>query len=145
MLCITFFNYANAILYGLPKSTLGIYQTIHNMCAKLILNRSKFSSSSLALKELHWLPIEQRIKYKILTSTFKCITGTSLKNIEDLINTKNRRDNMHSNNNGITLQNPKSITKPLQQDPSSILHQHYGTSYQGPSENDQTWITLRRN
>ena len=44
-----------------------------------ILNRNKFSSSSMALKELHWLPIEQRIWYKILTSTFKCITGTALK------------------------------------------------------------------
>ena len=27
MLCITHLNYANAILYGLPKSTLGKYQT----------------------------------------------------------------------------------------------------------------------
>ena len=108
MLCIIHLDYANAILYGLPKSTLGKYQTIQNMYAKLILNRKKHSSLSLSLNELHWLPIEQRIKYKILTSTFKCITGTALKYLQHLINTKkNRRDNMHSNNNGITLQRPK--------------------------------------
>ena len=61
MFCITHLNYANAILYGLPKSTLGKYQTIQNMCDRLILNRNKYSSSALALKELHWLPIEQKI------------------------------------------------------------------------------------
>ena len=63
---------------------------------------------SLALKKLHWLPIEQRTECKILTSTFKCITGTAPKYLEDLTKTKkNRRDNMHSNSNGITLQRPK--------------------------------------
>ena len=107
MLCINL-DYANAILYGLPKSTPGKYQTIQNMCAKLVLSRKKYSNSSLALKKSHWLPIEQRIEYKILTSTFKCITGTAPKYLQDLINTKeNRRDNMHSNSNGITLQRPK--------------------------------------
>ena len=101
--CITYLIYANTIWYELPNSTLGKYQTIQNMCAKFTLNMNKYSSSSLALKELHWLPIEQRIEYKILTSTFKCITGTAPKYLQDLTNTKkNRRDNMHSNNNGIT-------------------------------------------
>ena len=107
MLWITHLNYANAILYGLPQSTLGKYQTIQNMCAKLVLNRKKCSRSSLVLKELNWPPIEQRIKYKILTSTFKCITGTALKYLQDVINKKNRRDNMHPNNNRTTLQRPK--------------------------------------
>ena len=62
----------------------------------------------MAFKELHWLQIEQMIEYKILTSTIKCITGTAPKYLQHLINTrKNKRDNMHSNSNGITLQRPK--------------------------------------
>ena len=99
-LYITNLNYANTILCGLPKSTLGKYQTIQNMC-QIHLNRNKYSSSSLALRELHWLPIEQRIKYKILTSTLKCITGTTYPEILTRAHQhkKNRRDNMHSNNN----------------------------------------------
>ena len=48
MSCITQLDYANAILYGLPKSTLEKYQTIQNMCTKLVLNKNKYSSSSLA-------------------------------------------------------------------------------------------------
>ena len=88
---MTNLDYANAILYGLPQFTLENYQTIQNMCAKLILIRNKYSRLSLALKELHWLPMEQRMKYKILTSTFKCITGTALKYLQDLIIRKKNR------------------------------------------------------
>ena len=50
MLCVTHLDYANGILYGLPTSTLGKFQTIQNMCAKYVLSRNKYSSSSLSLK-----------------------------------------------------------------------------------------------
>ena len=39
MLCITYFDYANAMLFGLPSSTLRKYQTI---CAKHVLVNSLF-------------------------------------------------------------------------------------------------------
>ena len=51
--CITHLDYTNAILYGLPSSTLRKYQTIQNSCAKLILNKDRYSSSSWVLKKLH--------------------------------------------------------------------------------------------
>ena len=58
MFCITLLDYANAILYGLLKSTLQKYQAIQIMCAKLVLNKNKYSSTSSALKKLHWFPIQ---------------------------------------------------------------------------------------
>ena len=42
MLCITYLDYANAMLYGLPSSTLRKYQTIQNSCTKLILNKDRY-------------------------------------------------------------------------------------------------------
>ena len=108
MLCITHLNYANAVLYGLPSSTLRKYQTIQNSCAKLILNKNRYSSSSWVLKKLHWLPIQQRIEHKILMTTFKCITSTAPKYLQDLISIKsNTWDNMQSNNTGTMLCTPK--------------------------------------
>ena len=41
------------------------------MCARLTLRRGKRDSITECLKELHWLPIKQRIHYKILTLTHK--------------------------------------------------------------------------
>ena len=108
MLCITHLDYANAMLYGLPSITLRKYQTIQNICAKLVLNKNRYSSSLVTLKKLHWLPIQQRIEHKILMTTFKCITGITPKYLWDLISIENNTwDNMQSNNTGIILHTPK--------------------------------------
>ena len=108
MLCITNLDYANAMLYGLPSSTLRKYWTIQNICAKLVLNKNRYLSSSWALRKLYWLPIQQRIEHKILMITFKCITGITPKYLQDLIFIKNSTwDNMQSNNTGIILHPPK--------------------------------------
>ena len=48
---------ANWLLCYSPKNTIQPYQRIQNMCAKLILARSKYNSSPDAPKELHWLPV----------------------------------------------------------------------------------------
>ena len=103
MLCITHLHYANEALYGLPPTTLRKYHTIQNICTIFVLNKYRYSSSSWTLKKLHWLLIQQRIEYKILT-TFKCITGTVPKYLQDLINIKNNAwNNMCSNNTGTIL------------------------------------------
>ena len=88
MLCITHLDSANVLLYGLPLTTLRKYQTIQKSCTKHILNRNRYSSSSWAPKKLHWLPIQQRIEHKIQMTTFKHITGTAPKYLQDLISIK---------------------------------------------------------
>ena len=74
-LCISHLDYSNAILINLPDNTINKLQRIQNMCAKLILNKGKFDSVPEAMKELHWLPIKQRIMFKILTIFYKCTQG----------------------------------------------------------------------
>ena len=85
MLCMSHLDYSNALLYGLPKKTIRRYQVIQNMCAKLVLGRSKYSSSTKALKCLHWLPIWWRITYKIGLLTFKCINKAAPRYLQELI------------------------------------------------------------
>ena len=70
---------------GLPKKTIKRYQVIQNMFAKLVLGRSKYSSSTEALRCLHWLPIQWRITYKIELLTFKCINKAAPKYLQELI------------------------------------------------------------
>ena len=40
------------------------------------------------LQELHWLPIEQRIEYKILLVTFKAMQGAAPQYIRDMLKPK---------------------------------------------------------
>ena len=79
MLCISHLDYSNTVLYGLPNKTLNKYQRIQNMCAKLVLGKSKYDSSNESLKPLHWLPKQQWIELRILTITHKCINNFSTK------------------------------------------------------------------
>ena len=46
-------------------------QRIQNAFAKLVLQKDKLASSTECLHVLHWLPIRERIDYKILTLVFK--------------------------------------------------------------------------
>ena len=79
MLYMSHLDYSNVLFYGLPNKTIQRYQVIQNICAKLVLGRPKYSSSTQALKCLHWLPILKRITYKVGLLTFKCINKASLK------------------------------------------------------------------
>ena len=58
------------------------------MCAKLVLNKCKYDSATECLKQLHWLPIKQRIQHKILVNTHKSLNGQAPKYIRELINIK---------------------------------------------------------
>ena len=66
-LCISHLDYCNSVLYGLPGTTISRYQRIQNMCACLTLRWGYRDSITECLKKLHWLPIKQRIQYKIFT------------------------------------------------------------------------------
>ena len=66
-LVISHLDYCNVILYGISQGELAKLQRIQNMCAKLVLNRSRYESSKQALNDLHWLPIKARINFKMLT------------------------------------------------------------------------------
>ncbi len=64
-------DYCNALLYDLPKYQIHKLQRIQNMAAKLIFQQPKFSHNTPLLIELHWLPVEYRIRFKLLILTFK--------------------------------------------------------------------------
>ena len=53
MLFILHMDYTNTMLYGTTKKVLNKYQTLQNMCAKLVLGKSKYDSASQILQQLH--------------------------------------------------------------------------------------------
>ena len=82
-------DYGNSLLYGTKKSVIQKYQCVQNYAARIISRRNKRQSVSDVLNKLHWLPIEKRIIFKLLTFTYKIINGiapecfTSLISIRD--------------------------------------------------------------
>ena len=53
-------DYANAIFINLPSSSIYPIQQIQNQTAKLILNKHWPNSSTISMRQLHWLPIRFR-------------------------------------------------------------------------------------
>ena len=63
----------NALLFGISRANIMKLQKIQNAAARLILRKKKRESVKEALKDLHWLNIDQRLSYKILLLVFKCL------------------------------------------------------------------------
>ena len=77
------------------QKSLKRLQTVQNICAKLVLQCSKYSSATQTLMDLHWLPIEQQIHYKILRIMYRGIHKRAPKYIIDLLKANEpKRDNM---------------------------------------------------
>ena len=111
-LCISHLDYCNSLLYGLPDSTLNQLQRVQNMGARLVLRRTKRDSITGCLKELHWLPIRQRIAYKILVLTHKCVNGQCPKYLQHLIQpTTHRRKGLRSQKDTGLLLRPRTKLK----------------------------------
>ena len=53
-------------------------QSILRVAARLVMRKGKFESISSDIRDkLHWLPIQQRIKFKIGVLVYRCLRGTA--------------------------------------------------------------------
>ena len=68
-------DYCNNLLYGLPAYQLNKLQRVQNAAARLIFQETKYCHVRPLLYNLHWLPVEFRIDFKILLLTYKAING----------------------------------------------------------------------
>ena len=83
-------------------------QHVQNAAARLVLSLSKYSHGSPALYQLHWLPVQHRVHFKILILTFsKAIHGLAPKYIIELINIKPRSIYNLRSNQSLLLDPPK--------------------------------------
>ena len=61
------------MLCGLPDFRLGKLQRLQNAAARLVVGCPKYCHITPVLRNLHWLPVRQRIKFKICMFIYKCL------------------------------------------------------------------------
>ena len=81
-------DYCNSLLMGLPDYQIKKLQRIQNIGAKLVFKKSKFDHVTNLLIELHWLPVEFRIIFKVLLFTFKGIHNLAPVYINEMFRVK---------------------------------------------------------
>ena len=91
-------DFCNSLLYGLPKQTIERLQHVQNAATRMVALTHKHEHISPVLQELHWLPVEQRIIFKLLLMTFKCLNGIAPSYLSDLITMYIPRRNLRSPN-----------------------------------------------
>jgi len=63
-LILTRLDYCNSVLYGAPASSIQVL-------VRIVLQAPRRSHAQPLLRELHWLPIQHRMEYKVAVLTFK--------------------------------------------------------------------------
>ena len=65
-------DYCNSLMYGISRANMKKLQWVQNALIRVICSLEPRNSVSGARRDLHWLPIEQRIIFKIAVLTFNC-------------------------------------------------------------------------
>jgi len=67
-------DYCNTVMVGCSSETVTRLQRTQNVTARAVLQAPHRTPSLPLLSSLHWLPVQQRVLYKLNTTTFKVLS-----------------------------------------------------------------------
>ena len=89
-------DYRNAVLHGTPSYSIKKMQRVQNNAARIVLEAPRRSHASPLLRTLHWLPVQQRIDYKVALLTFKVRSTSTPSYLRLLIKDREHDRNLRS-------------------------------------------------
>ena len=78
-------DYGNILLYGAPGFLLQKLQRVQNSAARLVTKWLRSDHITPILRELHWLPVKQRIQYKLLVTSYKALHGSAPSYLSEML------------------------------------------------------------
>ena len=78
-------DYCNSLLFGCPQYLIDKLQKVQNNAARLVSRARKTDHVTPLLRQLHWLPVESRIRYKISSLCFSIVSSTGPAYLSDLL------------------------------------------------------------
>ena len=98
----------NSLLYGLPGSQIAKLQRVQNIAIRMITCiKGNYDINVVRREVLHWLPIKDRIVFKILLIIYKALHGLAPSYISDLLTNYTPRRTLRSSSLAL-LQPPTS-------------------------------------
>ncbi len=105
-------DYGNALLGGAPKYQIKKLQLVQNAAARVVTKTGKYEHISEKCKDLKWLPVAYRIKYKLNLLTWKALRNQAPEYISDLINKRDFVVDLRIGNS-LVLDIPKTNLKSM--------------------------------
>ena len=100
----------NALLYGISNALLDKLQRTQNVAARILSKKRKYDHITPNLIQLHyWLPIRQRIQFKIILLTWKSLNGLAPSYITQLLTPYEPTRTLRSANK-LFLTTPKTLS-----------------------------------
>ncbi|KAJ0008550.1 hypothetical protein NQD34_015965 [Periophthalmus magnuspinnatus] len=78
-------------------------QLVQNAAARVLTGTKRRDHISPVLKYLHWLPVELRIKFKVLLLTYKALNGMAPSYLQDAIVPYQPNRALRSQNSGLLV------------------------------------------
>ena len=141
-------DYCNALLAGLPQSTIASLQRVQNAAVHLVSGLRSRDHVTSSLSELHWLPIRYRIMYKLCLTMHNAHVGRSPRYIIDslspIADMPNRERLRSSASRKVRTACPTSqdrrasvfiLRTRLLEQPADRTNIYYGQNFQIASEN----------
>ena len=105
------FDYCNSLLYGLPDTQLDSLQRIQNIACRRVCQVPKAVHITPYLENQHWLPIKQRIMFKVLLLAYRAYSGMAPGYLCDLVCPKESTRWSLRSGDKLELQNPVTRLK----------------------------------
>ena len=100
-LVISRLDYGSSLLYGSNKGHIRKLQHLQNSAARLICRTTVREDARPLLQSLHWLPVDYRIQFRIVTHVYRCLNDKSPVYLSELLHgtssIRNLRSNSHHN------------------------------------------------
>ena len=76
-------DYCNSLLFGVTESLVQRLQADQNAAARLVSGTRRSEHITPVLRQLHWLPVRQRIEFKMAVLMCKALNGLSPQYLAD--------------------------------------------------------------
>jgi hypothetical protein len=78
-------DYCNSLLYKTKVANIQKLQRVQNSLARVVARSHRRDHMTPVLKDLHWLPVKQRIEYKVALVTHKVLATGQPRYLADLV------------------------------------------------------------
>jgi len=107
-------DYCNSLLYGASAKNIQRLQRVQNALARVVSGTRRRDHIKPILRELHWLPVAQRIEYKIALITHKVLSTSQPQYLHNLMTEYKPARSLRSENKR-QLSRPRGLTSTMGQ------------------------------